>query len=131
MRDRRPDRIAALTDVIANSQLDGLLLSSPANIRYLTGFSGSSALVFVTARREVLFITDFRYKTQVADEVGDLARVMIEPQSLWTGLWQALPNYGYVEVASARILTKSRASPMPHRLPRARSLARCLGCGSA
>ena len=53
MRDRRPDRIAALTDVIANSQLDGLLLSSPANIRYLTGFSGSSALVFVTARREV------------------------------------------------------------------------------
>jgi Xaa-Pro aminopeptidase len=99
MRDRRPDRIAALTDVIANSQLDGLLLSSPANIRYLTGFSGSSALVFVTARREVLFITDFRYKTQVADEVGDLARVMIEPQSLWTGLWQALPNYGYVEVA--------------------------------
>src|SRR5215469_14316865 len=98
MRDRRPDRIAALTDVIASSQLDGLLLSSPANIRYLTGFSGSSALVFVTARREVLFITDFRYKTQVADEVGDLARVMIEPQSLWTGLWQALPNYPYVEV---------------------------------
>ena len=36
MRDRRPDRIVALTDVIAGAQLDGLLLSSPANIRYLT-----------------------------------------------------------------------------------------------
>ncbi len=107
MRDRRPGRIAALSDAIGAAQLDGLLLSGAANVRYLTGFSGSSALVFVTARREVLFITDFRYKTQAADEVGDLARILIEPQSLWTGLWQALPAYGYVEVAgfeSAQLL---------------------------
>jgi Xaa-Pro aminopeptidase len=99
MRDRRPDRIAALSAALGAAQLDGLLLSGTANVRYLTGFSGSSALVFVTARGEMLFVTDFRYKTQAAAEVGDLARVLIEPQSLWTGLWQALPSYGYVEVA--------------------------------
>lgn len=99
MRDRRSDRLAALTEALVAAQLDGILLSSPPNIRYLTGFSGSSALVFVTVRGDVLFITDFRYKTQVAEEVGSIARILVEPQSLWAGLWQALPEYAYVEVA--------------------------------
>jgi Xaa-Pro aminopeptidase len=76
-------------DGLSAAHLDGLLLTGLPNIRYLTGFSGSSALVVVTAR-EVLFITDFRYQTQVAQEVGDLARIVIEPASLWTGLWQQL-----------------------------------------
>src|SRR5256885_16083196 len=56
---------------------------------YLTGFSGSSALLLVSQRAAVL-ITDFRYQIQAADEVGDVARVTIEQQSLWTGLGQQL-----------------------------------------
>jgi len=87
--DARPRRIAALVDGLSSAHLDGLLLTGLSNIRYLTGFSGSSALVVVTAR-DVLLITDFRYQTQVTEEVGDLARVVIEPASLWTGLWQQL-----------------------------------------
>jgi Xaa-Pro aminopeptidase len=80
-------------------RLDGLLVTSLPNIRYLTGFSGSSALLFVTARGEVLFLTDFRYDTQVRSEIGDFARVSVESQSLWTGLWQLLGQYAHVEVA--------------------------------
>ena len=76
-------------DGLSAAHLDGLLLTGLSNIRYLTGFSGSSALMVVTAR-DVLLITDFRYQTQVVDEVGDRARVVIEPASLWTGLWQQL-----------------------------------------
>jgi Xaa-Pro aminopeptidase len=87
--DPRPKRLSALVDAITAAHLDGLLVTSLPNIRYLTGFSGSSALLFVTAR-DALFITDFRYQTQVVEEVGDAARVVIEPQSLWTGLWQQL-----------------------------------------
>ena len=79
-----------------------MLLTSPANIRYLTGFSGSSALVFVTARGEVLFVTDFRYKTQVADEVGDLARVIDRAAEPVDG---ALAG-----VAELRATSKSRGS---------------------
>ena len=60
-----------------------------ANIRYLTGFTGSSAIVFVTPR-DLFLITDFRYQTQVAEEVGHRARVVVESQSLWTGLWTQL-----------------------------------------
>jgi Xaa-Pro aminopeptidase len=105
--DRRPQRLAALTEALDAAHLDGVLLTGLPNIRYLTGFSGSSALCFVGVRGDVVLITDFRYKTQVADEVGDFARVAIEPQSLWAGLWQILPTLAYVEVAgfeSAQLL---------------------------
>ncbi len=95
--DRRPARLAALVDALLGAHLDGLLVSSLPNIRYLTGFSGTSALLFVTGRESVL-ITDFRYQTQVHEEVGDLARVRVEPQSLWTGLWQLLPQLTPLDV---------------------------------
>ncbi len=96
--DPRPRRLAALVDGLTAAHVDGLLVTSLANIRYLTGFSGTSALVFVTPRATVL-VTDFRYQTQVEHEVGELARVTIEAQSLWTGLWQQLAQLPQVQVA--------------------------------
>jgi len=95
--DPRPRRVAALVDGLTAAHLDGLLLTGLSNIRYLTGFSGSSALLFVSAR-DVVLITDFRYQTQVVEEVGDLARIAIEPSSLWTGLWQQLSQLAGVQV---------------------------------
>ena len=97
MADRRPARLAALAEALTSAHLDALLLTSLANIRYLTGFSGTSALLVVTARDAVL-VTDFRYQTQAAEQVGDLARVLIEGQSLWSGLWAQLPTMGTIEV---------------------------------
>jgi Xaa-Pro aminopeptidase len=96
--DPRPRRLAALVDGLTAAHVDGLLISSLANIRYLTGFSGTSAIVFITPRDTVL-VTDFRYQTQAEQEVGDLARVTIEAQSLWTGLWQQLAQLPQVQVA--------------------------------
>jgi Xaa-Pro aminopeptidase len=87
MPDARPGRIAALLEALTAAHLDGVLVTAAPNVRYLTGFSGSSALLFVT-QRETLLITDFRYQTQAAEEVDGIARVVIESQSLWTGLWQ-------------------------------------------
>lgn len=95
--DHRPRRLAALADGLTAAHVDGLLLSSLPNIRYLTGFSGTSALLFVSPRDSIL-ITDFRYQTQAADEVGHVARVRIEPQSLWTGLWRELAQLPALEV---------------------------------
>ena len=97
MSDQRPRRVAALRDGLTTAHVDALLVTSLANVRYLTGFSGSSALLLVS-QRESLLITDFRYKTQVADEVGDAARVVIEPQSLWSGLLQQLAQLGGLQV---------------------------------
>ena len=85
-------------DGLTAAHVDGLLVTSLANIRYLTAFSGTSALLFVTPRVTML-VTDFRYQTQVHQEVGDLAQVTIESQSLWTGLWHQLGQMAQVQVA--------------------------------
>ena len=109
MADRRPERLRALADALQAAHLDGLLIGSIPNVRYLTGFTGSNALLFVTVRAEALLVTDFRYQTQVAEEVGDLARVSIEPQSLWSGLWQLLPQLAHVKVVGFE------SAHLPHR----------------
>ena len=97
MSDRRSGRLTALVDGLTAAHVDGLLVTSLANVRYLTGFSGSSALLLVTPRDTIL-VTDFRYQTQAPDEVGDVARVTIEAQSLWTGLWHQLAQLAHVQV---------------------------------
>ncbi|MFN2398433.1 MAG: M24 family metallopeptidase [Gemmatimonadaceae bacterium] len=97
MTDRRPARLAALAESLRRANLDGLLVTGLANIQYLTGFSGSSALLVVT-QGETLLITDFRYETQVRDEVGDLARIGIDRQSLWSALWRMLAEMGKLDV---------------------------------
>ena len=89
MTDPHRARINALRDRLAVLDLDAILVSSLPNIRWLTGFSGSSGMVIVSAR-DVVLLTDFRYATQVEDEVGDGVRVVVVTQSLWTGLWDVL-----------------------------------------
>jgi Xaa-Pro aminopeptidase len=97
MADRRRERLAALGARLSAERVDALLLSSLPNIRYLTGFSGTSALAVAT-ESEIRLITDFRYETQVVEEVADVAQVRIEPVSLWTGLWVVLQQMQSVEV---------------------------------
>ena len=78
-RDRR---LTALRASLASASLDAMLITSLPNIRYLSGFSGSSALLVVSATDAVL-LTDFRYTEQAKEQAGDVMRVVIEPTSLW------------------------------------------------
>jgi Xaa-Pro aminopeptidase len=94
--DGRSARQTALRAALLAEHLDAVLVSSLANIRYLTGFSGSNALALVTAS-ECLLITDIRYDEQAREESGDVARVLIESQSLWAALWRELPPLVGVE----------------------------------
>lgn len=83
------ERLTRLRASLAASSLDALLISSLRNVRYLTGFSGSSALVLVSAT-ECVLITDFRYATQVKGEVAGGVECVIELTSLWSRLWAEL-----------------------------------------
>ena len=89
MAEPQHARQAALVELLIGSNLDGLLVCSLPNIRYLTGFSGSNALLLVTPT-ETIFLTDFRYESQVAEEVKGASRVVIQTTSLWKGLWEEL-----------------------------------------
>ncbi len=91
--DRRRERQEALVRVLEEEALDGLLVTSRANIRYLTGFSGTAALVVVT-RADVLLVTDFRYDEQARVEAGAVARVEVESTSAWDRLFKELPTLG-------------------------------------
>ena len=97
MIDRRRERLDALRRRLSEEGLDALLVSYGANVRYLTGFSGSSGIALVTPA-DVLLLTDFRYRSQAVEEVGDLARVEIDDASLLDRLFAVLPDYPSVAV---------------------------------
>ncbi|MBI6546382.1 MAG: aminopeptidase P family protein [Cyanobacteria bacterium NC_groundwater_1444_Ag_S-0.65um_54_12] len=63
-------RVQRLCELLRHSALDGLLVSDPANIRFLTDFSGSWARLLVGVSGELLLIIDTRYLDQAAQEVA-------------------------------------------------------------
>ncbi len=69
-------RIQHIQTLIASRGMDAFFISSIKNVRYLTGFTGSSGFVLLTKTKS-LFFTDFRYKEQSASEVRD-SEVAIE-----------------------------------------------------
>ncbi len=62
----RADRLRAAMD---EASVPVLLVTNLTNIRYLTGFTGSAALLLVTAG-ELLFVTDGRYGQQAEAQLG-------------------------------------------------------------
>ena len=61
-------RIDDMKKNLVQANLDGLIVTHPAFIRYLTGFTGSSG-VFVVTTNSAEFITDFRYQDQASKQV--------------------------------------------------------------
>lgn len=68
-------RIGRLRNQLRARGLDGLIVSSLFNIRYLTHFTGSNALCIVR-RDGALFLTDQRYLLQSRSEVKGLRRAI-------------------------------------------------------
>jgi Xaa-Pro aminopeptidase len=65
-------------------------------VRYLTGFTGTAGLAAVLPE-ETVFLSDFRYRTQADQEVGDAARIEIVTANMWQRLWQVLAEYGGID----------------------------------
>jgi Xaa-Pro aminopeptidase len=55
-------------DRLALGDLDALVVTNLVNVRYLTGYTGSNGVAVVSRDRR-LFLTDFRYMTQAAEQV--------------------------------------------------------------
>ncbi len=87
--DRREARQAAFRRVIDTEGLDAFVVTHSLNIRYLTGFTGSAALLLMQPGTPLL-ITDFRYAVQGPREVGAAADVVIDSVSVWDRLRAAL-----------------------------------------
>jgi Xaa-Pro aminopeptidase len=70
----RPARLARLRAELSrwggDAGVDAILVNKPANIRWLSGFTGSNGQLLVTSE-EVVAITDGRYQDQIADQLAE------------------------------------------------------------
>jgi len=74
-------RVGRVRERLDDAGCDALVVTNLTNVRYLTGFTGSAAVVLVTGD-EVLFVSDGRYRDQSAEELsaaGVDARIEIVP----------------------------------------------------
>jgi Xaa-Pro aminopeptidase len=62
------DRADRLLELVAERELDALLVTELVDVRWLTGFSGTSGACVLTPD-ERLFLTDFRYVEQAGEQV--------------------------------------------------------------
>lgn len=62
------NKLSLLADVMREARCDALLITSIENIRYITGFTGSSGVLLMTGRGGIFF-TDSRYTEQASKEV--------------------------------------------------------------
>ena len=63
-------RLQKLRTPVMEKGLDGLLVSRPENLRYLSGFTGSSGWLLISEQHAIL-ATDFRYVEQARGESPD------------------------------------------------------------
>src|SRR5262249_3897313 len=71
----------ALGDELSKHRLDHLLVTHLPNVRYLSGFRGSSAVLLVSGAGSILF-SDGRYTEQAREEVRDAKVVITAKQAL-------------------------------------------------
>lgn len=75
-------RLDALRAAFSAEKCDALVVSNLVNVRYLSGFTGSSGMVVVT-QNEAHFITDFRYQQQAQQQVTPEYSRVIAKRGLW------------------------------------------------
>ena len=81
-------------------ELDALIVATPLNVRYVTGFTGSNGLALLRAggraapARAGSFFTDFRYTLQSAEQVSDAFAREIVTGSLLEAAASALGETG-------------------------------------
>jgi Xaa-Pro aminopeptidase len=115
-------RISLLRRRLTKVGLHGLLVTHLPDLRYLSGFTGSSAALAVTRRSARLF-TDGRYKTQAAAEVS-VAQVEIVASSpaiaavLWLAAQSGVEFAGF-DPAQTTVANLARyRAALPARLRR-------------
>lgn len=76
--------------------VDRLLVSTPVNVRYLSGYTGTNGLLLISAKEHVphRFFTDFRYASQSAQQVPAEIEREIAPGELIEAAVRALGNGG-------------------------------------
>ncbi len=112
------ERIESLKEEIGRRPFGAFLVTNLRNILYLSGFTGSSAVVLLTGRRAFL-VTDFRYKEQSQREVKGCEIVIASdsPYKAVKGLLKKLSikrvGFEYNESFALYDMLRREFSPVP------------------
>ncbi|MER1956561.1 MAG: Xaa-Pro peptidase family protein [Solibacillus sp.] len=63
-------KLAKLRQALIDNHVDAILITNEYNRRYMTGFTGTAGVAIVS-QKDAVFITDFRYTEQAAEQVKD------------------------------------------------------------
>jgi Xaa-Pro aminopeptidase len=77
-------------ELLPGAEIDALLVTNLINVRYLTGFTGSNGIVVLGPEARV-FVTDFRYVEQSAEQVEPSFDRRRAPQDLIDCIADTLP----------------------------------------
>ncbi|GIQ65929.1 Xaa-Pro peptidase family protein [Paenibacillus cisolokensis] len=66
------NRVDALRAKLADQGLEAMLVASPYNRRYISGFTGSAGMVLITTQ-DAWLLTDFRYTVQAKEQASGFA----------------------------------------------------------
>lgn len=90
-------RVNKIRDILKQYNCDAFLSLCPIYNRYLSGFSGSTSALLITLEKNY-FLTDFRYKEQVGNEVFNFT-VMIISGELLNKLFQLINSSKIQKIA--------------------------------
>lgn len=76
------EKLDKLRKLLSENKIDGLLVTSDVNRRYLTNFTGSAGTVLVT-RTDALLFVDFRYVKQAQSQVKDFTIIELGKTSIF------------------------------------------------
>jgi Xaa-Pro aminopeptidase len=114
--------------------LDALLVDTPINLRYLTGFTGTHGLALLAAdgaegarSAEHRFLTDFRYATQSGEQVPDAFAREVVAGELLDAAARSLPGPGGRLGFDDATLSVARHRKLLELLPEAWELVPCPG----
>ena len=109
-------RLKRFEQALIEKHLDGFIVTHPANLRYLCGYTGSNGLLLFLSGRRVFF-TDGRYTQQAREEVKG-ARVVIAKGPLLEDAANLLSKHGSAAVGLEADYTSVIAAEQLHKLVR-------------
>ncbi|MGI9471885.1 MAG: M24 family metallopeptidase [Rubripirellula sp.] len=86
-----PPRLRRLTALLPKVEVEAFLVTDETNVKYLSGFTGDSSYLLVTAAGTTI-LSDGRYETQIAQECEGIASIIRTPSQFLPDLTQSALN---------------------------------------
>jgi Xaa-Pro aminopeptidase len=129
----RDGRAGRLAEELRERGVDALLVATPADLRYLTGFTGSHGLALVLAEGAQVasghdrFLTDFRYETQSSEQVASRFEREIVAGNLFEAAARSMGTMGGRLGFDEESLTVGTHTRLRQTLPEEWELVACTG----